>query len=74
MRIHRLAAPAAALAVVLTGALALAGGSEPLDCPNQCPLAQGANALRTNGSEGARTCEIVRHDVRAEVLASLDRV
>ena len=74
MHIHRLAAPAAVLVLVLTGALAIAGSSDGLDCPNQCPLAQGANALRANGGEAARTCEIVRHDVRREVLDALDRV
>lgn len=69
---------AAGFAVALTAALAMGGsalaGQGELDCPNSCPLAQGANALRTNGAEATASDAIVQMDERRAVLAVLDRV
>ena len=69
---------AAGIAVALTAALAMGGaalaGDCELDCPNPCPLAKGANELRTNGSEATATTSVVPADERRAVLAVLDRV
>lgn len=74
MRLSRSTILLTAAATLLSGTLALAGGAAELDCPNACPLAKGANALRSNGAEGVRASAVVRHDVRREILTSLDRV
>ena len=68
------AALAALFVTALTATLALAGGDAGLPCPNACPLAKSANALRTNGAEGVRACKSVSQDVRREILDALDRV
>ena len=69
---------AAGVAVALTAVLAMGGsalaGDCELDCPNACPLAQGANEFRTNGAEATASNAIVRTDDRRAVLAVLDRV
>ncbi len=64
-----------ALLGALVGGIAFAGdGAGMLDCPNECPFAQQANGLRSNGAEAGCAAKTVREDVCREVLAALDRV